>query len=142
MPSRFQEANRNTFRAVGRLARDHEQTPWNILQFGIFKPLFTFLRDSCHPSYKVLCDLQLHFPNLGSKPIKNIHKGLSDRKIVILEFPEEDIPTMSLQIVYGIIMGQKGLTTIWFDSNHRGHGHCEVDIVDIRGGRLWLPINE
>jgi hypothetical protein len=142
VPSRFQEVNRNTFREAGRLARDHEQAPWNILHFGIFKPLFTFLRESCCPGYKVLCDLQLHIPDLGSKPIKCLCKGLCDRKIVTFKFPEEDIPTMSLQIIYGIIMGKKGLTTIRFDSNHRGHGHCEIDTIDITGGRLWLPINE
>jgi hypothetical protein len=69
-------------------------------------------------------------------------KALCDRKVVAIEFLEEDIPTMSLQIIYGIIVSKKVLTTIRFDSNHWGHGHCEIDIIDIAGGRLQLPINE
>jgi hypothetical protein len=142
VPSRFQEVNRNTFREAGRLARDHEQAPWNILQFGIFKPLFTFLRESYLSGYKFLCDLQLHIPDLVSKPIKCLCKGLCNHKIVTFKFLEEDIPIVSLKVIYGIIMGKKGLKTIHFDSNHRGHGHCEIDTKDIMGGRLRLPINE
>jgi hypothetical protein len=114
----------------------------DILHFGIFKPLFSFLWESCHPGYEVFCDFQLDIPDLGSKPIKCLHKGLCDHKVVTFEFPEEDIPTVSLQIVYGIIVGKKGLAAIRFDSNHRGHGHYEIDTIDITGGRLRLPINE
>jgi hypothetical protein len=142
VPSSFQVVNRNTFRAACRLVRDHEQLPWNILHFGILKPLFTCLWKSCCLSDKVLCDLQLHILDLGPKPIKCLCKGLCNHKIVAIEFPEEDIPSVSLQIIDRIIVGKKSLTSIWFDSNHKGHGHHEKDTKDIAGGRLGLPINE
>jgi hypothetical protein len=142
VPSRFQKSNGNTFRATGGFVRNHEQAPWNILHFGILKPLFSFQWESCRPGYEIFCYLQLHIPDLGPKTIKCLCKGLCDREVVAFEFPEEDIPTVSLQVIYGVIMGKKGLETIRLDSNHRGHGHCEIDTIDITGGRFQLPINE
>ena len=67
---------------------------------------------------------------------------MCNREVVAFEFPEEDIPPVSLRVIYCIIMGKKGLETIRLDLNHRGHGHCEIDTKDIMGGRLRLPINE
>jgi hypothetical protein len=93
-------------------------------------------------AYEIFCYFQLHIPDLGPKTIKCLCKGLCNREVVAFEFPEEDIPTMSLQVIYGIIMGKKGLETIRLDSNHRGHGHCEIDTMDITGGRFRLPKDE
>jgi hypothetical protein len=76
-------------------------------------------------------------PTLALKPSKV--ESLCNREVVAFKILEEHIPPMSLQVVYGVIMGQKILETIRLDTNYRFHCHCEKDTTDITGCRFRLP---
>jgi hypothetical protein len=42
--------------------------------------------------------------NFLSKPIKRLSKGLCDRQLIAFEFSDENIPTVSLQIIYCVYL--------------------------------------